>query len=188
MVIFDPFLEILGFIVDIYFKIVVVQVVLFWLIHFKVLEPSNKYAQKTVELLDKATVPVYNKIKSKIPTVVSGIDFAPFGVLLVLYFISRLILSLNKAGLIISLRGAKGGLQLAKPPKEITLLDIIEAMEGPVSIVECVADKTFCKKSADCSACRVWSSLNKKIKKQMQEITLKDLLKSEKNRIGRLSV
>ena len=58
-------------------------------------------------------------------------------------YISRLILSLNKAGLIISLRGAKGGLQLAKPPKEITLLDIIEAMEGPVCIVECVADKTF---------------------------------------------
>lgn len=95
MVIFDPFLEIIGLIVDIYFKIVVVQVVLFWLIHFKVLEPSNKYALKTVELLDKATVPVYNKIKSKIPTVFSGIDFAPFGLLLVLYFISRLILSLR---------------------------------------------------------------------------------------------
>ena len=95
MIILDPFLEILGFIVDIYFKIVVVQVVLFWLIHFKVLEPSNKYAQKTVELLDKATVPVYNKIKSKIPTVVSGIDFAPFIVLLAVYFIGRLILSLR---------------------------------------------------------------------------------------------
>lgn len=93
MVIFDPFLEILGVIVDIYFKIVVVQVVLFWLIHFKVLEPSNKYAQKTVELLDKATTPVYEKIKSKIPTVFSGIDFSPFILLLVLYFISRLIAS-----------------------------------------------------------------------------------------------
>lgn len=95
MVIFDPFLEILGFIVDIYFKVVVVQVVLSWLIHFKVLEPSNKYAQKTVELLDAVTVPVYNKIKSRIPTAISGIDFAPFGLLLVLYFISRLILSLR---------------------------------------------------------------------------------------------
>lgn len=95
MAIFDPFLELLSIIVDIYFKIVVVQVVLYWLIHFKVLEPSNKYAQKTVELLDAATQPVYNKIKSKIQTVVSGIDFAPFGVLLVLYFISRLILSLR---------------------------------------------------------------------------------------------
>ncbi len=95
MIILDPFLEVLGLIVDIYFKIVVVQVVLFWLIHFKVLVPSNKYAQKTVELLDKATVPVYDKIKSKIPTVFSGIDFAPFGVLLVLYFISRLIANLR---------------------------------------------------------------------------------------------
>lgn len=103
-------------------------------------------------------------------------------------YISRLILSLNKAGLITSLRGAKGGLLLARPPKEITLLEIVEAMEGAVSVVECVADKTFCEKADDCSACEIWSSLNKKIKKQMREITLKDLLKSEKNRIGRLSV
>lgn len=95
MVIFDPFLEILGLIVDIYLKIVVVQVVIFWLIHFKVLEPSNKYALKTVELLDKATVPVYNKIKSKVPVVISGIDFSPFILLLALYFVSRLILSLR---------------------------------------------------------------------------------------------
>lgn len=103
-------------------------------------------------------------------------------------YISRLILNLNNAGLITSLRGVKGGLQLAKPPKEITLLEIIEAMEGAVSLVECVSDKTFCKKSEDCSACKIWTSLNKKIKKQMQEITLKDLVKSEKNRIERLSV
>ena len=64
MIIFDPIFAILALIVDIYFKIVVVQVVLHWLIHFKVLEVSNKYAQKTVELLDKATSPVYNLIKS----------------------------------------------------------------------------------------------------------------------------
>ena len=95
MIIFDPFLAVLDLIVDIYFKIVVVQIVLYWLIHFKVLEPSNKYAKKTVELLDAVTVPVYNKIKSKIPTVFSGIDFAPFILLLVLYFISRLIISLR---------------------------------------------------------------------------------------------
>ena len=95
MVIFDPIFEILAIIIDIYFKIIVVQVVLFWLIHFKVLEPSNKYAQKTVELLDKATVPVYEKIKSKIPTVFSGIDFAPFILLLGVYFVGRVINSLR---------------------------------------------------------------------------------------------
>ena len=92
--IFEPFLYIIGLLVDIYFKIVVVQIVLYWLIHFKVLEPSNKYAQKTVELLDKATTPVYKKISEKIPPV-SGIDFSPFILLLALLFISRLIMRLS---------------------------------------------------------------------------------------------
>ena len=95
-------------------------------------------------------------------------------------YISRLILPLNEAGFITSFRGAKGGLKLAKAPKEISLLEIIEAMEGRVAIVDCVFDKEFCPKSNDCSACKVWSSLNKKIRKQMAEITLKDVLKSEK--------
>lgn len=87
-------LDILGSIVDIYFKIVVVQVVLTWLIHFKILQPSNKYAKKTVELLEKATFPAYNKIKSFVPTVFSGFDFAPFILLFILYFFARLINSL----------------------------------------------------------------------------------------------
>ncbi len=92
--IFEPFLYVIGLIVDIYFKIVVVQVVLYWLIHFKILEPSNKYAQKTVEVLDRLTVPVYKKIGEKIPTV-AGFDFSPFILLLALIFVSRLILRLS---------------------------------------------------------------------------------------------
>ena len=97
-------------------------------------------------------------------------------------YISRLILPLNEAGFITSFRGAKGGLKLAKSPKEITLLEIVEAMEGRIAIVECVMDKSFCPKSHDCSACKIWTSLNRKIRKHMDEITLKDLLKSEKNK------
>ena len=97
-------------------------------------------------------------------------------------YISRLILPLNEAGFITSFRGAKGGLKLAKSPKEITLLEIVEAMEGRIAIVECVMDKSFCPKSNDCSACKIWTSLNRKIRKHMDEITLKDLLKSEKNK------
>lgn len=92
--IFEPFLYVIGLIVDIYFKIVVVQIVLYWLIHFKVLEASNKYAQKTVEILDKLTVPVYKKIGEKIPPL-SGFDSSPFILLLALIFVSRLILRLS---------------------------------------------------------------------------------------------
>lgn len=92
--IFEPFLYVIGLIVDIYFKIVVVQIVLYWLIHFKVLEASNKYAQKTVEILDKLTLPVYKEIGEKIPPL-AGFDFSPFILLLALIFISRLVLRLS---------------------------------------------------------------------------------------------
>ena len=95
MIIFDPIFALLALIVDIYFKIVVVQIVLHWLIHFKVLEVSNKYAQKTVELLEKATSPVYNFIKSKVKTEYANIDFAPFALLIAIYFVSRIILSIR---------------------------------------------------------------------------------------------
>lgn len=42
----EPFFYIIGFVVDIYFKVVVVEIVLHWLIYFKILEANNKYAQK----------------------------------------------------------------------------------------------------------------------------------------------
>ena len=63
----EPFFYIIGFVVDIYFKVVVVEIVLHWLIYFKILEANNKYAQKTMEILEKATQPVYKKIGEKIP-------------------------------------------------------------------------------------------------------------------------
>ena len=92
--IFEPFLYIIGLLADIYFKIVVVQIVVYWLIHFKVLEASNKYAQKTVEVLDKLTEPVYSKIREKIPPF-AGFDFSPFILLVALLFICRLVYRLS---------------------------------------------------------------------------------------------
>ena len=46
----EPFFYIIALVVDIYFKVVVVEVVLHWLIHFKILEADNKYAKKTMEI------------------------------------------------------------------------------------------------------------------------------------------
>ena len=91
----EPFFYIIGFVVDIYFKVVVVEIVLHWLIYFKILEPNNKYAQKTMEILEKATQPVYKKIGEKIPPV-SGFDFSPFILLLILLFIGRLVYRLSE--------------------------------------------------------------------------------------------
>ncbi len=94
---FEPFLYIIGLIVSLYFKIVIVEIVLHWLIHFKILETSNKYSQKTMELLEKATHPIYDKIKEKFPAVVvSNFDFSPFVLLLILLFISRLVFVMSQ--------------------------------------------------------------------------------------------
>lgn len=92
--VFEPFLYILGLLIDIYFKIVVVQVVLHWLIHFKILEPSNKYTLKTVEILDQLTKPVYQKIRERVPPF-AGLDWSPFILMLGLLFLGRLILRLS---------------------------------------------------------------------------------------------
>ena len=91
----EPFFYIIGFVVDIYFKVVVVEIVLHWLIYFKILEANKKYAQKTMEILEKATQPVYKKIGEKIPPV-SGFDFSPFILLLILLFIGRLVYRLSE--------------------------------------------------------------------------------------------
>ena len=91
----EPFFYIIALVVDIYFKVVVVEVVLHWLIHFKILEADNKYAKKTMEILEKATEPVYAKIRSKIPPV-PGFDFSPFILLLILLFIGRLVYRLSE--------------------------------------------------------------------------------------------
>lgn len=94
-VIVEPFLYIIAFVVDIYFKIVVVEVVLHWLIHFKILEASNKYAKKTMEVLEALTQPVYRRISQKIPPI-AGFDFSPFILILALLFIGRLIFRLSE--------------------------------------------------------------------------------------------
>ncbi|MFV0627510.1 MAG: YggT family protein [Alphaproteobacteria bacterium] len=88
MGLFEPFFYIIGLICDIYFNIVVVQVVLSWLVHFKVLKIDNTFTHKTMDFFNKVTEPVYAKIRQKIPAV-NGLDFSPLLLLLVLQFLSR---------------------------------------------------------------------------------------------------
>jgi len=61
-----PFLDVIALVINIYFKIVVIEIVIYWLLHFKFIGVNNKYATKFVELLKKATEPVYKKIRAKV--------------------------------------------------------------------------------------------------------------------------
>ncbi len=62
-------------------------------------------------------------------------------------FLQKIMRSLVKAGLILSHRGVAGGFSLAKAPGEISLLNVVEVMEGPVCINRCFIDEDYCTKN-----------------------------------------
>ena len=82
---------------------------------------------------------------------------------------------LVKAGLIKTVRGARGGLMLACDPAEITMLDILEALQGPVSISACVADPAYCDKHAGCAYNKVWQGADRLLGAYFSQITLESL-------------
>ena len=90
-----PLLDILGFIIDLYFKVVVVDIVIYWLLHYKLMTVHNKYAEKFMEILKSITEPVYKKIREKVPPV-SGYDVAPYVLLLIIAFIGSFITHLSR--------------------------------------------------------------------------------------------
>ncbi len=91
-------------------------------------------------------------------------------------FISRLAVPLKRAGLINAERGVGGGLSLARNPGEISLLDIMEALDGPVSVVKCVARPKICKRNKTCKVRGIWDGINSAIKNSLASITLASIM------------
>ncbi len=71
-------------------------------------------------------------------------------------FLAKIISQLSIAGLLHTSRGARGGVTLAREPKEITLLEVIEAIDGPIMLNECVGDSSTCTFDEDCPLRPVW--------------------------------
>ena len=92
-------------------------------------------------------------------------------------YISRLIIDLRRARLVRSVRGMKGGFFLARSPKEITLLEILETMEGTISVVDCVMAPEKCARNVGCTARGIWLRLNDGIRELMRGITFEDILR-----------
>ncbi len=91
-------------------------------------------------------------------------------------YISRLIIDLRRAGMVKSVRGSKGGYELAKVPDEITLLDVVEVMEGPLSIVDCVLEPGRCKRNQMCVTREIWRNLNSEFRESMRKVTLREII------------
>ena len=99
-----------------------------------------------------------------------------------LRYLEHIVTPLVKAGIIRSTRGAKGGVSLAKPPAKITLLEIVQIMEGSTSPVECVDAPELCQRSKVCAMRDVWTELKLSIDRLLETTTLEDLIKKQKQK------
>ncbi|MDO4162445.1 MAG: YggT family protein [Pseudomonadota bacterium] len=90
-----PVLDILGIIIDLYFKIVAVDIILYWMLHYKLMTVHNKYAEKFMEILKLLTHPAYKYIRSKVPPF-SGYDVAPYVLLLCIAFVGSFVTHLSR--------------------------------------------------------------------------------------------
>jgi Rrf2 family transcriptional regulator, iron-sulfur cluster assembly transcription factor len=90
-------------------------------------------------------------------------------------FLAKIFQVLNNAGLVESSRGAVGGFRLAKRPERISLKEVLEAVEGPVQVNECVVDGRSCDFSRKCSAHAAWKKVRKVIDSTLKDITLKEI-------------
>jgi len=93
-------------------------------------------------------------------------------------YLERLFSRLKKAGLVISSKGVSGGYQLAKNPAKIAIFDVIEALEGSISVFRCLDNKgkIFCGMKA-CPSAKVYQKVQKSITDCLKSMTLKDLVK-----------
>jgi Rrf2 family cysteine metabolism transcriptional repressor len=91
-------------------------------------------------------------------------------------FLEQLFVSLRRAGIVTAVRGARGGFTLTRPPAEITVLDVVEALEGPLQSSVCDQEREAgCGKSASCAAAPVWARATDALRDVFATTTLDSL-------------
>jgi FeS assembly SUF system regulator len=93
--------------------------------------------------------------------------------------VSKLLKELQRAGLVVSVRGARGGYQLARPAAAISAAEIIDAVEGPVALTECSSDGGQCGIEANCGVGHSWQRVNVAIRRWLEEIKLTQLMSGD---------
>ena len=95
-------------------------------------------------------------------------------------YLEQLIAVLKREGLVNSTRGAQGGYMLARQPEEITVGDVLRALEGGLSLVDCIDEEDACGKSCACPSRIVWMKLRDGLNAIVDGITLRDMVEDHK--------
>jgi len=91
-------------------------------------------------------------------------------------YLEQIIISLKIYKLVKSIRGAGGGYTLARKPSEITICQILEALEGSCALVDCVEDAEYCRRLPSCATYEVWKEASQILKDYFERVTLQYVL------------
>ena len=97
-----------------------------------------------------------------------------------LHYLEHIIAPLVGAGIVRSTRGAHGGMQLVRHPREIKLSEVVRLLEGDTTPVECVSNPEGCPRADSCVTREVWSEVKKAMDNTLNSITLQDLVERQK--------
>jgi len=102
--------------------------------------------------------------------------------------VTRILKMLSNGELLESQRGAQGGYSLTKNAKDISVAEVIEAMEGPISLTECASDDCGCSYESDCAVGKPWQKINKAIRGVLRNINLAEMgIKDESQQLLKLT-
>ena len=93
--------------------------------------------------------------------------------------VSKLLKELQRAGLVRSVRGARGGYQLARPAAEINAAEIIDAVEGPVALTACSGGAGYCGIEATCLVGHGWQRISRAIRRALVGVSLEELVRRD---------
>ena len=99
-----------------------------------------------------------------------------------LKYLEQVIVPLRTAGLVKSARGSKGGYALAKHPSEIYLKDLVETLDGPLNLIECLKDPKVCQKVPYCITRDIWQEVSEAIDGIFHSVTLEDMVHRKKEK------
>lgn len=92
--------------------------------------------------------------------------------------VAKLMGTLARAGLLVASRGVAGGFALAKPPAQISIAAIVEAVDGPIALTNCQAEDSHdCAIEGHCTVRGHWGPINRAVRAALDAVTLADLLR-----------
>lgn len=95
------------------------------------------------------------------------------------HFLSKIAQTLSRAGILMIRQGAAGGYRLARPAEEITLLKVIEAVEGEIMFNDCLVGEGMCHRSDICAVHNVWVTVKSKVRETLAGVSFAQLADRE---------